>query len=275
MAEIVREGITIHYRESGEGPSVLLLHGGNSSGAQWRKICGMMDGTFRMITMDHYGHGGTSPWPGEPEARTHEAEAALVREVIREVIRKPGGPVHLVGHSFGGGIAMRLVAADQSGIISLTLIEPMAISVLEHAGETELHEEACALATGFISDARAGNIELAWERFIDANNTPGTWNSYSGDIQQKCYASTDNIISGFFANLSHATTLGECGNIGLPSLALYGEATPRRLRRMTEVIAGAIPGCALHAIPGAGHMSPLTHPEDVAERLQAHLARCA
>lgn len=271
MPELVREGITIHYRESGEGPTVLLLHGGNSSGAQWRKVCGILDGAYRMITMDHYGHGGTSPWPGATEARTHEAEAALVREMIRE----SGGPVHLVGHSFGGGISLRLAAADTSEIISLTLIEPMAISVLQDAGETEFHEEARALAARFISDARAGDLEVAWERFIDVNNTPGTWKSYSEDVRQKCYAVTDNIISGFFSNLSHATTLAECGNIALPAMALYGETTPPRYRRMTEIIAGAIPGCALHAIPGAGHMSPLSHPEAVAEQLRAHLASWA
>lgn len=270
MPEIDFKGIRIHYRESGAGQSVLLLHGGGSSGAQWRKVCALMDGDYRMITMDHYGHGGTSPWPGAPEERTHEAEAKLVREVIKQ----SGGPVHLVGHSFGGGIALRMVATDVSGISSLVLMEPMAMSMLKHAEETEHYESSQQVAIQFIEHARAGRVEEAWEGFFAANS-PGAWQSYSEEVKANFYATTDNIVSGYYANLSHATTPEDCRSITLPTLAAYGEATSPRLRRMTEVIAAAIPECALHPIPEAGHMSPLTHPESVEGMLRAHLERCA
>ena len=38
MPHLNVDGIRVHYRESGQGPSVIFTHGGGSSGAQWRKV---------------------------------------------------------------------------------------------------------------------------------------------------------------------------------------------------------------------------------------------
>ena len=104
------DGIAVRYRETGSGAPVVLLHGGGSSGAQWRRVCEILKDRYRMITANQFGHGGTEPWPGPPERLSHEAEATLVRAVISKV----GGSVHLVGHSYGGGVALRLASRARS-----------------------------------------------------------------------------------------------------------------------------------------------------------------
>lgn len=267
MSELEIKGIKVHYRETGEGEPVLLLHGGGGSGAQWRGVCKILAPRFRTITMDHYGHGGTDPWPGAPEERTHEAEAVLVRAVMARV----GEPVHLVGHSFGGGVAMRMIVQGDSMVRSLILIEPQIYSVLQHAGETAHFQQTHDLATTFIAETRAGHTEEAWRIFIDSNNPPGTWDALAEDAREKLLPLTDAIASCYHANLNHATTLAECRAITLPTLLLYGGSAFPRMRKITEIIAGEIPGSRLESIPGAGHMSPLTHPDQVAEAISGHL----
>lgn len=266
MPHLEVEGIKVHYRETGSGTPVIFLHGGGSSGAQWRKVCEILGDRYRTITVDHYGHGGTDPWPGSPEDRSHDAEAKLVRAVIGLA----GEPVHLAGHSFGGGVSLRLVLHSNAGIRSLAVLEPQAISVLQHANEKAFFEDSRNLCSAFIESVKAGRAEEGWESFIDSNATPGTWRSYPEEVRNKFLATTDPVFSAYYAVMNHPTTLEELKSISLPSLALYGEATSPRLRRLTEIISENIPDCGLGVIAQAGHMSPITHPEGVAEKLESH-----
>lgn len=260
------DGTTVHCRETGSGTPVLLLHGGGSSGAQWRRVGEILSHRYRVITMDHFGHGGTGPWPDTLASRTHDADAKLVRAVMTHV----GESVHLVGHSYGGGIALRLALMDDTGIRSLTLIEPAAMSLLWHGGERTVYDQITEMSNEFIAGARAGRIEEVWQAFIDGNNGPGKWQSIDEKSRNKLFALTDAVASCFHANLNHTTTPDECRSIILPTLAVYGGATPHRFRRMTEMIAEEVPGCQLEVLPGASHMSPLTHPEELAAAFNDH-----
>jgi pimeloyl-ACP methyl ester carboxylesterase len=263
------DGIRVHYRESGAGQPVVLLHGGGSSGAQWRKVNRMLEHRYRLITVDHYGFGSTDPWPGSPEERSHDAEADLVRAVMAHTCGKD--PVHLVGHSYGGGVALRLMAKDPTPVRSLVLVEPMAMSVLNDAGEEEHYRALVEIARGFIEHVRAGRSEEAWQTFFDANNGPGAWDALPEETRGRFIVQTETGFSAYHANLGHSTTLAECRALTLPVTVFHGAETSPRYRRMTEVIAEAIPGARLESIPGAGHMSMLTHPEAVARLLGAHL----
>jgi pimeloyl-ACP methyl ester carboxylesterase len=267
MATLSMDGIAVHYRESGSGDPVVLLHGGGSSGAQWKGVCGLLADRFRTITIDHYGHGGTAPWPGPPEARSHDAEAELVRGVIERV----GEPAHLVGHSYGGGVALRMALLCSGPLRSLTLLEPIALSILRHRGEHALARDYEDFARSFIRDVAAGDVEGAWERFLDGNGEPGTWERTPPEARAKFVAMTPAIASGWYANLNHDTAPDDCGAIALPTLLLHGERTKPHFRRITELLAEHIPAARLQVLPGAGHMSPLTHPQAVAEALAAHL----
>lgn len=267
MPHLNVDGTQVHFRESGEGPPVIFTHGGGSSGAQWRKVCEILSPRFRTITVDHFGHGGTGPWPGPMEARRHEDDARLVRAVMDHA----GEPAHLVGHSFGGGVVLRLVLGDPAGVRSLTLLEPIALSLLKEAGETALAEEYIAFAMEFLRRVEAGAVDEAWEKMMDVNNAPGAWNRMSQEAREKMIEVTPGVCSVWHGNINHATTLGECGGINLPILLVHGERTHPRFIRLTGILSEHIPGARLEVIPGAGHMSPLTHPEALAGLLAAHL----
>jgi pimeloyl-ACP methyl ester carboxylesterase len=269
MPHLHSNGIAVHFRRGGNGPPMVLLHGGGSSGAQWKRVGDLLGDRYTLVTMDHYGHGGTDPWPGVPEDRSHEAEAELVRAVIAHVDE----PVHLVGHSYGGGVALRLAVQSPEMLRSLVLLEPIAPSVLTHAGEDELVRGYRAFAEAFLRDVAAGDPERAWERFLDGNGEPGTWARMAPEARARFVAITDAAASCWHANLSHATTPAECRALALPTLLLYGERTRPHFRRITELLAALLPSARLEVLPGAGHMSPLTHPEPVAAALAAHLER--
>ena len=269
MPHLSVDGIRVHYREDGQGPPVIFTHGGGSSGAQWRKVCELLAPRWRTITVDHYGHGGTGPWPAAIEARTHEDDARLVRATL-------GGHAGLGtngGHDFGGGGGLRLGLEGPAGVRALALLEPIALSLLAEAGETALHEDYMAFANEFLRRVRMGRVETAWEDFMEVNNGPGSWQRLSTEAREKMLGITLGVCSGWHANFNHATSLAECGGIALPTLVMYGGGTHPRFIRLAELLSEHIPGATLETIPGAGHMSPLSHPEALAELLAAHLEK--
>ena len=121
----------IDYEEHGEGPTIVLVPGSCSTGAAWRPVVSELGSTFRCITTSLLGYGGTS------ERRTVEtADMAHEAEIVEEVVRRATGPIHLVGHSFGGTAALAVALRNRMPLVSLTVLEPIVPELLRHLGES-------------------------------------------------------------------------------------------------------------------------------------------
>ncbi|MBC8092395.1 MAG: alpha/beta fold hydrolase, partial [Pseudonocardia sp.] len=82
-------------------PTVVLLHSSVSGSRQWRKLVADLEPRFRVLALDLLGYGSTPAWSGDRPQRLTD-QAALVHAALAGV----DGPVGLVGHSFGGAVAM-------------------------------------------------------------------------------------------------------------------------------------------------------------------------
>lgn len=100
------------------GPRVVMVHGGaqGSAAAGERNFAAQqpLADRFQLIVPDRPGH-GRSPDPGRPDDA--EADGAWVAELLED-------GAHLVGHSFGGAVALSAAARRPQAVRSLTLIEP-------------------------------------------------------------------------------------------------------------------------------------------------------
>ena len=113
----------VHVRDVGTGEPVLLVHASSSSGAQWRSLQADLAPRFRTLAVDLLGYGNTSPWDASRELASDD-ELELLEAVVAAVGH---GPIHLVGHSYGGLNALRLALSDRVQLRLLTLIEPIAL----------------------------------------------------------------------------------------------------------------------------------------------------
>jgi pimeloyl-ACP methyl ester carboxylesterase len=267
MPSLEHAGITAQYTESGDGEPVVFLHAGASSSRQWRKITPRLENNFRLLAPDLIGFAQTPPWAGTREL-THDDQAALVRSLIEATCDQP---VHLVGHSYGGATAVRLWLAMPTLVRSLVLIEPIMMPLLEQVGEQALFGEYQTFAHRFVSLVDADEPEAAMEFFIDHRNGPGTWASTGEESRAKLLAVARQTADAFRSNLNNPTTLSDCRSIAAPTLVICGEETTTPERRVSLILKDAIPGCHYEIVEGAGHMSPFTHPDDVAVLIEAHL----
>jgi pimeloyl-ACP methyl ester carboxylesterase len=247
---------------------LVLLHAGGSSGKQWAKTASFLEDRFRVIAPDLWGFGLTEGWTGD-DRLTHDHQALLVAAVIEQVA---SGPTHLVGHSYGGATALRL--ALQRGDLVRTLvvlIEPIVTPLLKLAGDEEAFREYFEMAHAFLSNAETGKLVEAWGGFIDYRNGRGTWATLPARTRERYVAGTDSVVAAFRSNLNNPTSLGDVRRIPCPTLVMCGEQTTFPDRRVTEILREHLPRCRYAIIPGADHMSPLSHPEFIANAVRDHV----
>ena len=266
MPNCLVDEIAAHYMETGKGETVVLLHAGGTSSTHWRKIVPYLQGRFRVIAPDLIGFGETESWSGEREL-THDDQADLV---IGMLDHAGAGAVHLVGHSYGGAVATRMALRYPERVGSLLLIEPVLTPLLRQAGEGKLFESERSLAYAFIADAEAGRSVSAWRRFIDHHNGDGTWESLSGNARYRFLAMTRETADAHRSNFNNPTTLCDLAGLSAPTLVACGSRTTETYRRICRILHDHVPGCSAMDVEGAAHMSPLTHPDQIARAICAH-----
>jgi lipase len=265
MAHLKVDGRVLHYRAEGTGAPVIALHGSASTGAQWRSLVGCLSGRFSVFTPDLPGYGGSTPAPDGGLAVDAAAVVALAARI--------GGPVHLVGHSWGAVVALRVARRHPGVLRSLTLIEPVAVHLLRGGapGDRVVHAEMEALRRGIEADAVSGAPSAAMARFIDFWNGRGAWDRTSPRLQAFFLACLDRVRADFRAIAAERWDVAELSRIEVPALAVMGLNSPVATMRVTELVARALPRAVLRLIPDAGHLAPLTDPHVVDPMIAAHL----
>lgn len=260
-----------HYWTGGAGTPVLALHSSGSTGQQWQNLSEHIRGRFRTIAPDLPGYGGTPAWPGKGAASVENEARAIAR-----LIKAAGEPVHLVGHSWGGTIAIKIAMALPEWTRSLTLIEPAIFHLLrdaKNAADQALFGEIAAIAGVVCAAAADGHAEAGMGRFIDFWNGTGAWANSSPRLRAALKPQLGQVVNNFVAGFNETWTLDEAANITCPTLAIMGMESMSPAQRVTEMLAETIPASTLAMIPGAGHMAPLTDPHIVDPLIFNHLRK--
>lgn len=258
-----------HYWTGGTGTPVLALHSSGSTGLQWTNLSEHIRGRFRVIAPDLPGYGATPAWPGHGAASVENEARSIAR-----LIKAAGEPVHLIGHSWGGALAIKIAMALPEWTRSLTLIEPALFHLLkdaDSAADRALYAEIAALA-GVVSAAAAeGNPDAGMARFIDFWNGENAWASTSPRLRTALRSQLGQVVNNFAAGFNETWALKEAAEIACPTLTIMGLESPPLAQRVTEMLAETIPASTLAMIPGAGHMVPLTDPHIVDPLIFSHL----
>jgi pimeloyl-ACP methyl ester carboxylesterase len=260
----------LRWTPRGSGEPVVLVHSSGMSSRQWRRLGDRLSTSHLVVVPDLLGYGASTPWPREEHAHFAIDQLALERLVDRLV--REAGTVHLVGHSYGGFLAL-LVALHRPGAIrSVAVFEPVSFGVLRSSGEDE------ALATVLPGESAApypdtdAELEAWLEGFVDYWNGPGGWRSL-GDAFRDDFRKVARKVVGEVRTLGEERTPHHAYEVlDVPVLLLGGESSTLAAKRVLRVLERAIPGAVREEIAGAGHMGPLTHAGEVNERIVAHIA---
>ncbi|HJV64488.1 MAG TPA: alpha/beta hydrolase [Geomonas sp.] len=246
------------YFSTGEGPAVVLLHSTLSSKNQWRSLSTLLETDHRVIAVDLYGYGDT-PLPRAAGDFTLLDEAKLVESLLDEILL-PDEPFQLVGHSYGGAVALRLCHHAPSRVSTLTVFEPVAFHLLSPADPALSRVFTLRQELGRM--IQAGLPKEAVETFIDYWGGAGTFASFPPRVQNDFVARADKLLLDFLALTHTNLTLDDYRTLKLPVTVIAGRSSKGPALRVAEALAQTLPQCKLVWVE-TGHMGPVTNPEIV------------
>jgi pimeloyl-ACP methyl ester carboxylesterase len=228
-----------------------------------------MSGRYRVFTPDLCGAGDAPPWPGEREFSLAD-EVALLEPVFAAA----GDSFHLVGHSYGGAVALRAALADPGRIRSLVLIEPVLFGLLlaEDPGQPAVHE-ILALRDDTGAATQRGALQDAAERFVDYWMGRGAWARMPASRRHAAAQAMPAVAGEWSALFTEATPLRGYSSLRVPTLLLAGRQSPAPARSVTRLLARTLPDVTTLELDGAGHMTPVTHPGLVNAAIDAHVTK--
>src|SRR5262245_38652463 len=245
-----------------------MLHSSMSSRNQWRALAEQLRPHYRVITIDLLGYGesplrrrDTGDYCLTDEAR--HVEGILARTLL------PCEKFHLVGHSFGGVVALSLAQRAPRRIASLTVFEPVAGHLLPPRDPARLEFERLGEAAR--QDAAAGDAAAGAARFIDYWSHPGAFRAQPETKQRAFAALLPKVLMEFRAVALERRQTSWLRELDAPVCLMQGRSSPSPARRVVSLLAELLPR-ARRIEFGAGHMAPVTHAEMVNPEIARFIA---
>ncbi|WP_340120056.1 alpha/beta fold hydrolase [Pelagibius sp. 7325] len=250
---------------------VLALHSSAATGGQWKSLAAALDGIAPVIAPDLPGYGRAAFRDGRRgEPASLAADAAAVLRTFGE----GASAFHLVGHSYGGAVALRIALDHPTRVRSLTLIEPVLFHLLPLAGGVE----DLKLYRGILGvrDRLRGAVAAGWPAhgmaaFVDFWNGAGSWDGIAVEQRQRLAGQARAVLDNFTAVLDESWPVTDVARLGCPLLTITGAQSQAVARQVTDRILDAVPAVTAARIFRAGHMSPLTHAATVNALIERHI----
>jgi pimeloyl-ACP methyl ester carboxylesterase len=262
-----------HVREAGTGAGLVCLHANASSSAQWRPLMERLAPRLHVLAPDLYGAGNSPQWPSD-------SEIALADEValIEPVLAGAGTPFALVGHSYGGAVALMAALAERKCLAALVLYEPTLFALID--ADAARPNDADGIRGAVAEAASAldrGDLDSAARHFIDYWSGAGSWQRVPEHRKPTMAAAVAKVRRWRHALLSETTPLEAFASLDMPVLLLTGGRSTASARGVVRLLARALPRVELVEFAELGHMGPVTDAPAVdpviAQFLLDHLAQ--
>jgi len=265
---------------------LLSLHCSASSGRQWDRLAAALGADCSVLAPDLLGYGPGGGWRGDTVTLADEADAVIA------VIAAQHDAVHVLGHSYGGAVALEVAMRRPDLVRSLTVFEPVRLALLSQAGaageidagddrdaaagvvarEGDAAREMARFAAAVQADVAAGALDSAAERFIDFWSAPGTWAQMSPERRDAVAAAMAKVAAEFGAIFADRAQRADYRRLTMPALLLGGSVSPTPMAVVLDRLHTLLPGADRLRLEGVGHMGPVQAPERLASLMRGLVA---
>lgn len=259
---------------SASPPVVLTIHSTGTLPSMWSRLLAAVPLRAEVRSPAHLGYPPHPPL--ERGTRVGWADdVAVLRAAIADA-----ETVHLVGHSYGGMLALRLArqlaAADGPRVASLWLYEPVTFGALRREMATldeETHAQMVWLfeQSGLLDDDTVGGTERWLRTFVDFWNRPGAWDG----MPEAARAPMRPLGWKMYQEVRAINLDGdgfEAFAVDAPLTLVGGARSPLAAQALLKRLADANPQARRVAVDGVAHMAPLTQPQALVASFRDHFA---
>lgn len=267
MPITTRGDLTISHLDEGQGSPALLLHSGGASSRQWTRLVAKLRPSRRVLAPDLLGYGRSTPWP--TDAPFDIANDLRLVEALLEGIP---GPYDIVGHSYGGLLALTFARNNPRAVRSLAVYEPVAFGVLYHPPDPDAEADLAAIDhDGRFLDGATGG-DAAWvERFVDYWSGKGAFRDLSETTRAAFIATGRKVFQEVQSIMANRTPAEAYRVIEAPVLVMGGSESPIAARRVCDRLVAALPRARRVIFPETGHMGPVTNAGAVNDLIAQHI----
>lgn len=238
----------IHYRDAGTGPPILLITGGTGDADCWLDSYTALAQSNRVIAYDRRGHSRSSG-PPSSDLHLHAEDAATV------LTRLDAAPATVLGWSIGGVIALDLAINHPELVHRLILIEPPLHLKKEFDFRFLAMFARVALLRRLRGDRAAAD---AFKRFVDGLS----WDRIPARLRERMLANSTALMADLDAGTGEHLSEEQIRRVTVPTLLLYGTASPPILHRPVKRLGTLMKAAHLQEIEGAGHLMHFDRPKD-------------
>lgn len=250
-------------REFGRGKrKALALHCSLAHSGAWRQLAACLADDLTITAVDLLGHGKSPNWDKGRDPTD---------QIIAGVLPFLDDPVDVIGHSYGGVIALRLAIEYPQKVRSLHLFEPvlMAIARLDNPAESAWSD---GLMDEMAAEITSGDAESAARAFMRVWGDGRRWADLPLDLRKgssrriefvdDCRPTVDQDQGNIIARLDQ---------IKVPVVIMDGVASPPIIKVVQDGLAKRLPNARRVTFDDMAHMGPSTHASLVAAEIRKAL----
>jgi pimeloyl-ACP methyl ester carboxylesterase len=265
--KISANGLSFAYVDEGSGAPVVLVHGSVSDYREWSNQMAPLARRYRVIAYSRRYH-----WPNLPPAKDADASVERQTDDLAAIIQAMGiAPAHIVGHSYGGAVALNLTLRHPELVRTLVLAEPAVSGVLADTPENDVVSKESQAIRAQMKDAFASGNEERIVRTYASHVAPGEFEKAPSEVRQMLVANVPAFQLDFTSRRP-PFTCDDARRVAVPVLILSGDRSPMGLQRIAEEAARCIKGARLVRIPQATHWLQSDHAQAFNDAVLAFLA---
>ena len=251
-------GFQPHVSTLGQGPdSALALHCTLAHGGAWKGVASTISDRLTLVAPDMPSHGRSADWDQDSSFGDTVYAASLAQ--LRE-------PMHVIGHSFGGVIGLRLALDHPELVRSLTMFEPVFFHIagLDDPDSMKEHDE---IAEAFFLAIKRTDLITAARVFNRMWSEPGrlAWEDMPKQMRAAMIRAIPVVpdTDGFLYH-DDQDMLARLGDLRVPVLIMRGSLSLSIIAATCRGLGARIPAARQHVFEKTGHMGPISCPADIA-----------
>jgi pimeloyl-ACP methyl ester carboxylesterase len=225
---------------------------------------------FRVFAVDLYGSGKSPEWPSA-SVITLQDEAELVEPVLAQA----GAPLSLVGHSYGGGVALKAALLQPGRVRAMALYEPTLFSLIDADGPPPNDADGIREAVRRTAAANEAGDPDAARHFIDFWMAEGAWAQTPEARKPAIAAAATKVLRWAHALMKEPAPPEAFRDLDIPVLLMTGKRSRLSAHGVIRRLARLLPRVEVVEFEKLGHMGPLTHPAVVNAAILGFLERAA